>query len=363
MLADLAGLSALPQPVPIRQLRVRAGTCPGKATGPGGSEDSAATPLLAHPRWGVKAQGGAHPRSHLRALRPLFSSPPPSSKPGTHGGPRVTHGTRDQTAVCPALCDRGAWLLSVLPSCWGAGASRGGCGHLSGLTPVLKGWHSSGSSDPDGKKMLWGLASLQTLSAHVDKPPSSAGGQKHQAVVTGSDVTLGEQSRWDWGHCMGGQPGRGRGRPLEGVPRPAPDGPGLGPGPGPGRSRAPAGEWSGHLLAAGMSAPATCHTFLLSSAFSHARSWHPGAGQAGTCPPVPGRRVMRLPSGLGARAPAGRDMAQRGAGEGARLQHQLSSCGRRGPRWARVPARPAWPAAAPGGRGHGQGRRGGRFLS
>lgn len=62
MLADLAGLSALPQPVPIRQLRVRAGTCPGKATGPGGSEDSAATPLLAHPRWGVKAQGGAHPR-------------------------------------------------------------------------------------------------------------------------------------------------------------------------------------------------------------------------------------------------------------------------------------------------------------
>lgn len=54
MLADLAGLSALPQPVPIRQLRVRAGTCPGKATGPGGSEDSAATPLLAHPRWGSR---------------------------------------------------------------------------------------------------------------------------------------------------------------------------------------------------------------------------------------------------------------------------------------------------------------------
>lgn len=217
MLADLAGLSALPQPVPIRQLRVRAGTCPGKATGPGGSEDSAATPLLAHPRWGVKAQGGAHPRSHLRALHPLFSSLPPSSKPGTHGGPRVTHGTRDQTAVCPALCDRGAWLLSVLPSCWGAGASRGGCGHLSGLTLVPKGWHSSGSSDPDGKKMLRGLASLQTLSAHVDKPPSSAGGQKHQAVVTGSDVMLGEQGRWDWGHCMGGQPGRGRGRPGEGC--------------------------------------------------------------------------------------------------------------------------------------------------
>lgn len=113
--------------------------------------------------------------------------------------------------MCPALCDRRAWLLSVLPSCWGAGASRGGCGHLSGLTPVPKGWHSSGSSDPDGKKMLRGLASLQTLSAHVDKPPSSAGGQKHQAVVTGSDVTLGEQSRWDWGHCMGGQLLTGRG--------------------------------------------------------------------------------------------------------------------------------------------------------
>lgn len=348
MLADLAGLSALPQPVPIRQLRVRAGTCPGKATGPGGSEDSAATPLLAHPRWGVKAQGGAHPRSHLRALRPLFSSPPPSSKPGTHGGPRVTHGTRDQTAVCPALCDRRAWLLSVLPSCWGAGASRGGCGHLSGLTPVPKGWHSSGSSDPDGKKMLRGLAfSADTLcprgqTAQLSRWTEAPGSGHRQRRHVGGAEPMG-LGALHWG--------------------PAPDGPGLGPGPGPGRSRAPAGEWSGHLLAAGAHAPATCHTFLLSSAFSHARSWHPGAGQAGTCPPVPGRRVMRLPSGLGARAPAGRDMAQRGAGEGARLQHQLSSCGRRGPRWARVPARPAWPAAAPGGRGHGQGRRGGRFLS
>lgn len=38
---------------------------------------------------------------------------------------------------------------------------------------------------------------------------------------------------------------------------------------------------------AGVHTLATCHTFLLGSAFSHAQSWHQGIGHAGTCRPDP----------------------------------------------------------------------------
>lgn len=169
-------------------------------------------PPAGSPPLGGQGSGRSPPTGRTCGLC-VLSSPP--SLPPANRGPMEDPGslTGLETRVrCARPCvTAGPGCSLSCPPVGEQGPLEGGCGHLSGLTPVPKGWHSSGSSDPDGKKMLRGLASLQTLSAHVDKPPSSAGGQKHQAVVTGSDVTLGEQSRWDWGHCMGGQLLTGRG--------------------------------------------------------------------------------------------------------------------------------------------------------
>lgn len=94
-------------------------------------------------------------------------------------------------------------------------------------------------------------------------------------------------------------------------------------------SRAPGG-WT----PAGTHTP-TCHTFLLSSAFSHARSWHSRLCHAGTCHPDP-RKVGEAFLWAWRQGPL--QVKTRPGGGDAGLQHQLSSCGRPSPRLARVPA-------------------------
>lgn len=94
-------------------------------------------------------------------------------------------------------------------------------------------------------------------------------------------------------------------------------------------SRAPGG-WT----PAGTHTP-TCHTFLLSSAFSHARSWHSRPCHAGTCHPDP-RKVGEAFLWAWRQGPL--QVKTRPGGGDAGLQHRLSSCGRPSPRLARVPA-------------------------
>ena len=79
----------------------------------------------------------------------------------------------------------------------------------------------------------------------------------------------------------------------------------------------------------------TCHTFLLSSAFSHARSWHSRPCHAGTCHPDP-RKVGEAFLWAWRQGPL--QVKTRPGGGDAGLQHRLSSCGRPSPRLARVPA-------------------------
>lgn len=137
---------------------------------------------------------------------------------------------------------------------------------------------------------------------------------------------------------------RWRGRSWVWPPGQSRKGQGSSPGwPGLASSRAPAG-WT----PAGTHTP-TCHTFLLGSAFSHARSWHSRPCRAGTCHPDP-RKVGEAFLGAWRQGPL-QVKTRPGAGD-AGLQHRLSSCRRPSPRLARVPARLPTLAPTP--------RRGGR---
>ena len=121
-------------------------------------------------------------------------------------------------------------------------------------------------------------------------------------------------------------------------------------------SRAPGG-WT----PAGTHTP-TCHTFLLSSAFSHARSWHSRLCHAGTCHPDP-RKVGEAFLWAWRQGPL--QVKTRPGGGDAGLQHQLSSCGRPSPAHAWHVSQPVCPPWHPpprwrGCREHGW-AAGGRF--
>lgn len=169
-------------------------------------------PAAGSPPLGGQGSGRSPPTGRTCGLC-VLSSPP--SLPPANRGPMEDPGslTGLETRLrCARPC------VTAGPGCSLSCPPVGEQGPLEGAVGTSQASHLSpraGTAQAPvtlmGRKCFGDSPSLQTLSAHVDKPPSSAGGQKHQAVVTGSDVTLGEQSRWDWGHCIGGQLLTGRG--------------------------------------------------------------------------------------------------------------------------------------------------------
>ena len=106
-----------------------------RPTAAGGSEDSSATPRLAHAPLGVRVQGGALPH-------------PPGSGPQLSSSlPPVKQGPRNQTSMSQR--PKGPLGLGAprLPPRWGAAASQAS-------TDVPKGQHSSGFSNPAGRDAL-----------------------------------------------------------------------------------------------------------------------------------------------------------------------------------------------------------------
>ena len=177
-------------------------------------------------------------------------------------------------------------------------------------------------------------------------PPACPLNLPQETAVASSCVQL----RTAWGGGVDGVEGaaaggpRWRGCSWAWPPGQSRKGRGSSPGwPGLASSRAPA-RWT----PAGTHT-STCHTFLLGSAFSHARSWHSRPCRAGTCHPDPGKVGEAF---LGAWRQGPLQVKTRPGVGDAGLQHRLSSCRRPSPRLARVPARP--PTLAPTPRRGGQ---------
>lgn len=294
-----------------------------RPTAAGGSEDSSAAPRLAHAPLGV-GSGRCPPTPSWLWAPTVFL--PSSSEAGTQ-----KPDFHEPEAQGPSG-------VGGSPSSPTLGSSS-----LSGLHRRPQGPAQLGFQQPRWEG--------RALTARLCRPPPATWpacrlNLLQETTVASSCVQLCTA----WGGGVDGVEGAAaggphwRGQSWAWPPGQSRKGRGSSPGwPGLASSQAPAG-WT----PAGTHTP-TCHTFLLGSAFSHARSWHSRPCHAGTCHPDP-RKVGEAFLGAWRQGPL-QVKTRPGVGD-AGLQHRLSSCRRPSPRLARVPARLPTLAPTP--------RRGGR---